>query len=116
MPEDQNDNKEWFNVAAKLGLLGCIIAIFGAVAIGIQATSVDRFEIYLVVVLLFTFVINVGLPAFYIVSMPNLKNYAVNFFRQYVFDPLIETQNTLNQMVTSFSPSNQVAPIYDMNV
>ena len=82
----------------------------------IQASHVDRFEIYLVVMLLFSFVIHLGLPSLYIVSVPNLKNYTVNFFKQNVFDPLVESLATLNHFVTSISPSPRVEPIYDINV
>ena len=116
LPDDQHNNQELFNMAVKLGLLGCLIPLFGGAAAMIQASHVDRFEIYLVVMLLFSFVIHLGLPSLYIVSVPNLKNYTVNFFEQNVFDPLVESLATLNHFVTFISPSPRVEPIYDINV
>ena len=116
LPEDQHNNQKLFDMAVKLGLLGFLIALFGGAAAMIQDSHVDRFEIHLVVVPFFSFVIYLVLPSLYIVSVPNLKNYTVNFFKQNVFDPLVASLATLNHFVTSISPSPRVEPIYDINV
>ena len=115
MPEDQNDQTR-FRAAAILGLVGCLLAFVGAIAVKLQSNSVEKFEVYLIVVLIGDYVINVGSPAFYIVSVPNLKNYVSNYLWQNVLGPLIETLNTMNQFVSSISPSNRVDPMYDINV
>ena len=111
LPEDQN-YQERFGVAAKLGLFGCVLVLLGSAAV-YQSNTDDQFEVYLIVNLFFSYLITVGLPACYIVSLPNLKNYTINFFRKNIFDPLFDTLNTINHFV--IFRSSRVDPMYEIN-
>ena len=102
-PSLQPDVHQVFGVATKLVAHGFILVVFVTAAVILR--KIDNLELHLVVVAIFSLVLNVGLPIYYIVSLPNLKKYAWNSLQHHF---MVEAMNRLRHFVADIKPSPQV--------
>ena len=102
-PSLQPDDHQVFGVATNLVAHGFILVVFVTAAVILR--KIDNLELHLVVVAIFSLVLNVGLPIYYIVSLPNLKKYAWNSLQHHF---MVEAMNRLRHFVADIKPSPQV--------